>query len=168
MFINVCYHETIDKPGQKKKLDDKGNEVDGLNVPLSVGPIRTSPDRAGNLCLAVDAVVNPSVNVDIMHDRSGSHRDFVCLLLIQCVEQKYFEKNGNLDRKYRLPQLRYFGYVDKKTGMVVPRASENERLQIILQLTVLIYQILCIGHAPQNHLSYLYLFSSIQIFQMVW
>lgn len=127
-FINVCYHETIDKPGQKKKLDNEGNEVEGLNLPLSVGPIRTSLDRAGNVCLVVDAVVHPSVKADIIDDRSGSHRDFICLLLIQCVEQKYSEKNGPLDRKYKLPCLNYFGYVDKETGLGVPRASENAEI----------------------------------------
>ena len=40
IFINVCTHEVIDKPGVKKKLDDKGEEVEGINIPMSVGANR--------------------------------------------------------------------------------------------------------------------------------
>ena len=40
VFINVCTHEVIDKPGVKKKLDDKGEEVEGINIPMSVGANR--------------------------------------------------------------------------------------------------------------------------------
>lgn len=40
VFINICTHEVIDKPGVKKKLDDKGEEVEGINIPMSVGANR--------------------------------------------------------------------------------------------------------------------------------
>eukprot|EP00957_Ditylum_brightwellii_P155481 11835084-Ditylum_brightwellii.AAC.1 len=47
LFINVCTHEKIDAPGAKKKLDETGAEVEGINVPISVGPIRISLDKGG-------------------------------------------------------------------------------------------------------------------------
>jgi len=40
VFINICIHDVIDKPGVKKRLDDKGEEVEGINIPMSVGANR--------------------------------------------------------------------------------------------------------------------------------
>lgn len=34
VFINVCKHPQLAEPATKKKLDDDGNEVEGLNIPL--------------------------------------------------------------------------------------------------------------------------------------
>ena len=34
VFINVCKHTQLAEPATKKKLDDDGNEVEGLNIPI--------------------------------------------------------------------------------------------------------------------------------------
>ncbi len=124
IFINICYHDEIERPGQKKKLDDNGNSVEGLNVPLSMSPIRICKDKANTPCLVVDAIVHPSVKGDMEKDQTGAHRDMLCMIIIQCFDQKYPEC-APLDPKYKLPRLSYFGYVDSKTGDVVRKQGEN-------------------------------------------
>jgi len=124
LFINVCYHDALEQPATKKKLDDNGKEVEGLNLPLSMGPIRKCSDKAGNECMVVDAIIHPSVQDDMEEDKTGSKRDFVCQVLMQCFDQKY-KDFAPLDQKYKLPMVKYFGYVDVRTGQVARKMSED-------------------------------------------
>jgi hypothetical protein len=127
VFINVCYHDAIEKMGTKKKLDENGKEVEGLNLPLAMGPTRTCQDKSATLCIAVDAIVHPSIKDDIEKDLTGSKRDFVCQVLLQCFDQKHTTL-APLDRKYKLPRMKYFGYIDVKSGQITRKASENTEL----------------------------------------
>ena len=124
VLINVCYHDAIEKICKKKKLDENGKEVEGLNLPLAMGSIRKCRDKNGSLCIAVDAIVHPSVKDDLDEDETGSKRDFVCQVLLQCFDQKHKEF-APLDRKYKLPRLKYFGYIDVSSGQIVRKLSEN-------------------------------------------
>lgn len=89
----------------KKKLDDNGEEVEGMNIPLSVGPMRKGVDKSDVPCCIYDIIVNPKVLEDIKTDETGRHKDFICQLALQSLRQKY---NENLDTRYKLPKgLRY-------------------------------------------------------------
>ena len=55
-----------------------------------------------------DIIVNPSVLEECKEDKTGKHRDFICQLAIQSLEQKY---NEDLDRRYTLPKLKYMGTI---------------------------------------------------------
>ena len=55
-----------------------------------------------------DIIVNPSVLIECKEDKTGKHRDFICQLAIQSLEQKY---NEDLDRRYTLPKLKYMGTI---------------------------------------------------------
>jgi pre-RNA processing PIH1/Nop17. len=124
VFINVCYCDKVEKPGIKHKLDDDGKEVEGWNVPLSMGPIRKCLDKANNRCNVVDAVVHPSLQDDIQLDTSGSHRNFICQILMQCFDRKYKELSP-LYKKYTLPNTKYIGYVNVETGEVVRKMCKD-------------------------------------------
>lgn len=106
VFINIVTHEKLQKPSTKKKLDAEGNEVEGLNIPMSVGAAHLEVDKKGTMCTAYDIVVHPDVLVDMEADMTGKFREFLCQLGIQCLEQKYKEQ---LDKRYKLPKLAYFG-----------------------------------------------------------
>lgn len=106
VFINIVTHEKLQKPGTKKKLDAEGNEVEGLNIPMSVGAAHFEEDKKGVVCTSYDIVVHPEVLVDLEADSTGKFREFLCQLGIQCLEQKYKEP---LDKRYKLPKLSYFG-----------------------------------------------------------
>jgi hypothetical protein len=125
VFINICYHEQIEPPGQKKKLDDEGNEVEGFNVPLSMSPIRVCEDKTNVACLVVDAIVHPSVKQDMENDRTGGHRDLLCSIMIQCFDQKYAEY-APLDQQFKLPRLSYCGYINTETGKVIRKNIEGK------------------------------------------
>ena len=56
------------------------------------------------------SVVNPGVIENCSSDASGGTRAFLCNLAIEYVEQKY---GCVLDRKYKLPRLKY------KVGLVL-------------------------------------------------
>ncbi|KAJ8613913.1 hypothetical protein CTAYLR_009580 [Chrysophaeum taylorii] len=98
-FINVCSHEAVSSPRRAKQLDDGGEEVEGVSVPVSIGPERLDTDNKGDACVVVDCVVNPSILVP-------DQRDFLCQLAISYVEKKY---DLVLDRKFKLPRLAYKG-----------------------------------------------------------
>lgn len=138
VFINIVQHEKLQKPGTKKKLDAKGNEVEGLNIPMSVGMAHEETDKKGVVCTAYDIVVHPDVLRDMEDDGTGKFREFLCQLGIQCVEQKYSEQ---LDKRYKLPKLFYFGEkiptqmiqdrenmpkIEEYVGKSTPKAKKEE------------------------------------------
>lgn len=103
VFINMCSHENIDGPGLKKRLNENGESVEGMNIPMSCGPGRNSVDKAGISCRAYDIIVNPKVIEEGVEDKSGKYRDFVAQLGIQSIEHKY---GIPMDRRYKLPVLK--------------------------------------------------------------
>lgn len=111
VFVNICFHEDIAVPAPKKKLDDTGNEVEGMNIPMSVGPLRNGKDKSDKDCIIIDIIMNPKVLEDVREDSVGTYRDFVCQLALQYLEQKYKKP---LDRRYKLPKLKYLGEVEKQ------------------------------------------------------
>mmetsp|Transcript_3380 Transcript_3380/g.6130 ORF Transcript_3380/g.6130 Transcript_3380/m.6130 type:complete len:629 (+) Transcript_3380:65-1951(+) len=106
VFINICKHDALAEPALKKKLDASGEEVEGMNIPLSVGPRRFDKDKSNVQCHVYDVIVNPTVIADVVEDITGKKRDFLCQLALQGIEQKYKEQ---LDKRYKLPKLRYLG-----------------------------------------------------------
>jgi hypothetical protein len=111
VFINVCKHAELAAPSIKKKLDENGEEVEGMNIPLSAGPARTGKDKSGIDCVIYDVIVNPQVIDDVLADPTGRHRDFICQLCIQSIEQK---NKLTLDKRYKLPKIRYMGEIQSQ------------------------------------------------------
>lgn len=97
-FLNVCSHEAVGELAMAKQLDDQGKEVEGVRVPVSIGPEREDEDNKGDKCFVIDCVVNPKV--------LEGDRDALCDLAIAYAEQKY---ELELDRKFKLPRLKYKG-----------------------------------------------------------
>lgn len=106
VFINMAQHEAIDEPGLKKKLDENGEEIEGMNIPMSVGAPVWGEDKKGIKCVIYDIIVNPVVITESVSDKTGKYRDFICQLGMQYLEQKYKEE---LDKRYKLPKLKYMG-----------------------------------------------------------
>ena len=106
VFINVCKHPELSIPSLKKKLDENGTEIEGMNIPLSAGPARSGQDKSGAPCVIYDVIVNPQVIEDVFSDQTGRQRDFICQLAIQSIEQK---NKVILDKRYKLPKVRYQG-----------------------------------------------------------
>ena len=124
VFINVCSSEHIEKPGEKTRLDDEGKEVSGMNIPISVGPVRPCKDKKGQSSVAVDCIVNPKVIDDIKLDSGGSFRDFVCQMMLSYVESKYSNKFASVSRQYGLPKMKYHAYVHSDTGELVSHLNK--------------------------------------------
>ncbi len=124
IFINVCYHPSISPSSKKKKIDEEGKEVEGMNLPMSVGPIRSCFDKDGKAASVVDCIVNPQVKEKIEIDESGSLRNFVIQILLDYVEKKHQSLLAPIDRRYKLPRLCYKGYVDSRTGESIEKCSK--------------------------------------------
>ena len=122
VFINICKHEALAEPALKKKLDASGEEVEGMNIPLSVGPRRFDKDKSSVQCHVYDVIVNPTVIADVVEDITGKKRDFLCQLALQGLEQKYKEQ---LDKRYKLPKLKYLG--EKIATQLHTRSQESAR-----------------------------------------
>ena len=106
VFINVCHSPDLQAPSLKKKLDAEGNEQEGTNIPLALGPVAEDVDKAGVLSLVYDCIVNTKVIEDAEADATGQFRNFICELCLNYVEQKFKQP---LDHRYKLPKLKYKG-----------------------------------------------------------
>ena len=115
VFINMTQAEEVAPMSKRVTLDDAGNEVEGLNIPLSMGPIRQDSDRSGAPCAVLDVIVNPGVVSDCLSDTSGRFRHFAVELALQYAERKH---GLLLSAQYKLPKLAYKGRVG---GELVPQ-----------------------------------------------
>jgi hypothetical protein len=87
LFLNVCTHEALPEPKTVTRLDAEGKEVEGLSIPVAVGPRRVG-GKGGEDAMTYDTCVNPVVMKEVEADDTGGYRDFVCNLVIQYVSQK--------------------------------------------------------------------------------
>ncbi|KAL7427736.1 hypothetical protein ACHAXM_000974 [Skeletonema potamos] len=128
VFINVCTHSIISLPSQRKTLDENGEPIEGWRLPMSMGDLRPFYDKGGNACIAADCVMNPKIVTDMKADPSHFH--FVCDLIIQCAERKFQHTRFGgraLERSFKLPKMKYAGYVDERTNLsIMPKAVEVE------------------------------------------
>ncbi|CAI5745939.1 unnamed protein product [Peronospora destructor] len=106
VFINVVYANEIQAFSKKNKLDDEGNEQEGIQVPLSLSAPREVKDKIEVSSLAFDVAVNTKVVENCHADKTGAFRNFVCEVAIEHIDQKYKIK---LDDCYKLPRLTYRG-----------------------------------------------------------
>lgn len=72
IFLNLCSHDALAEPHLKKKLDEEGNEVEGWNIPLGVGPPRVCTDHKGDSAVVYDCVVNSKVGRPVGAERGAT------------------------------------------------------------------------------------------------
>lgn len=119
VFLNICTHPLIAVPGKRKGLDEgSGKEVDGWRLPMSMGELRLCYDKMGKSAIAADCVLNPTVVREMNIDPNYFH--CVCDLIVECASKKFGRTwfDGHyLDRRFKLPKMKYAGYVDETTGL---------------------------------------------------
>ncbi|CAM9230130.1 unnamed protein product [Scytosiphon promiscuus] len=120
VFVNVCQHERIGESGMMKKLDKEGQEVEGLNIPMSVGPPLVDKDNKGEECIVYDVIINPKAIEECRADKTGGKRDWVCHVAMQSVMSKH---DCRLDPKYKLPKLTFKG--NKQDGPAKQRIRDD-------------------------------------------
>lgn len=118
-FINVCSHPDVAAPSEEKRLDESGEEVEGVSVPVSIGPEKLEVDHAGQDCVAVDCIVHPS---------TMENREFLCHLVLTYVEKKY---GLALDRQFKLPRLKYKGDVVSRQKI----RDDSNRVRAVAEVT---------------------------------
>eukprot|EP01082_Thalassiosira_pseudonana_P009925 g8972.t1 g8972 contig34:548426-549238(-) len=133
VFINICTHPLIALPVQRKGLDDEtGKEVDGWRLPMSMGELRPCYDKNGQSAIVADCILNPKILQDMQAD--SRHMHFVVDLTIQAATRKFINTwfgGKELDRRYKLPKMKYAGYVDETTGLpILPRAKDGDISEI--------------------------------------
>ncbi|CAM9412778.1 unnamed protein product [Ectocarpus sp. 12 AP-2014] len=129
VFVNVCQHERIGESSMVKKLDKEGQEVEGLNIPMSVGPPSVDKDNAGLECIVYDVIINPKTIEECGADKTGGQRDWVCHLAMQSVMSKH---DCRLDPKYKLPKLTFKG--NKEEGPAKQRIRDDSARPQISEL----------------------------------
>ena len=109
VFLNVCTHPLIARPGRRVGLDDRtGDEVDGWRIPMSMGDLRPCIDKFGDAAIVSDCVLNPDV-VDEMND-DPKRLHFVCDLIVRCASRKFGRDwfgRRELDRRFKVSAVRY-------------------------------------------------------------
>ena len=115
VFLNICTHPLIATPGKRKGLDEQtGTEVDGWRLPMSMGELRPCYDKGGNAAIVADCILNPSIVREMNVDSNYLH--FVCEVVIQCACRKF---GYEFDRRFKLPKMKYAGYVDETTNLPI-------------------------------------------------
>ncbi len=119
VFINVATHAKVIEPRTVRRLNQAGEEVEGLSVPVAVGAVRIG-GKGGGDSMTFDCVVNKTVVDEINKDESGQYRDFICQLVMEYVEQKSAkptseggmgDKGVKVDKRYKLPKMKYHAWV---------------------------------------------------------
>lgn len=140
IFINLTKNNSMEIPSMKKKLNENNEEVEGLNIPLSVGPLMTSLDKKNKKCIIVDIVFHPQVFNDIYSANEESFKPsaiinsqqdainfkhFICTLSINSVEKKYKFK---INPKYKFMKMKYFhGYEENKEHKIPSQWIEDRK-----------------------------------------
>jgi hypothetical protein len=121
VFLNICSHQLIAKPCQRKALDeDTGKEIDGWRLPMAMGELRPCYDKSNNAAIVADCILAPEVVEEMKSD--SNHLHFVCDLVIQAASRKFGHTvfgGRELDKRYKLPRMKYVGYVDEVTGLPI-------------------------------------------------
>jgi hypothetical protein len=129
VFINVCTHSIIALPSQRKTIDEGGNEIDGWRLPMSMGDLRPFYSKGNAASIAADCILHPSIIEDMRAD--PAHMQFVLDLIIQCAERKFQNTRFGgrvLERSFKLPKMKYAGYVDERTNLSIVPNSVKEGL----------------------------------------
>jgi len=120
VFINVT--ESAHVPGFRRRTHiTRGEEVEGLHVPISLGPPRTDVDKAGRTCTVYDIIVNPEVTAGCRGADGPAFRQMVVSVVLENVEAKFGRKADRpwtLSRAFRLPSL-----ASKYKGTLPPPAQ---------------------------------------------
>jgi len=129
VFLNICTHPLIAVPGQRKGLDEQtGKEIDGWRLPMALGDLRPCYDKTGNAVIVADCILNPGVVREMNSD--SNHYQFVCDLVVQSASRKFGQAwlgGRELDRRFKLPKIKYVGYVDETTGIpIIPKGIESQ------------------------------------------
>ncbi|CAI5734909.1 unnamed protein product [Hyaloperonospora brassicae] len=127
VFVNVVSADEIQEFSEKRKLDDKGKEHEGVHVPLSLSAPHEVKDETGANSTAFDVAVNTKVVEGCKIDETGTFCHFVCELAIEYVGRKY---NIKLDDRYEVQQLAYRGqlpppkhYIRKKQAPIIEEVT---------------------------------------------
>ncbi|KAJ1458861.1 pre-RNA processing PIH1/Nop17-domain-containing protein [Pelagophyceae sp. CCMP2097] len=118
-FINVCGSPAVAAPSETTRLDASGQEVQGISVAVSIGPERVTTDSKDEPAIAVDCLMNSELLAEANGD--ASKRDFLCSIALEYVEGKYKRR---LDRKFKLPRLKYKGGSPEENAQWVRESAQ--------------------------------------------
>jgi hypothetical protein len=108
VFVNVTSSASV--PGFRRKQHfSSGKEVEGLHVPIAIGPPRHDVDHSGQVCLVYDVIVNDEVVAGCKAADGGGFRSLVCNIVIENIEGKYGSKASppwRLNQRFTLPRTR--------------------------------------------------------------
>eukprot|EP00924_Labyrinthula_sp_SR-Ha-C_P005761 maker-scaffold_14-snap-gene-4.51-mRNA-1 protein AED:0.23 eAED:0.23 QI:45/1/1/1/1/1/2/86/415 len=124
VFINICQSPLLPRSGEKTRLTKEGKEETGLNVPLSLGPIRETFDKSNNVASVCDIVVNPEILSDLTKKKRKSDRQVFIDLCLNYVEQKF---SITIDKRIKYPKLIYkYENSEKKISVQYIRKTKQK------------------------------------------
>lgn len=122
VFINICYAAQVPEPDPAASEADIQNALQGhatatYQVPMSLGAPRRDHDRAGNVCMVVDACVHTKPFVRAEGDLD--YRLYIIELAIELIEER---EKVELSREFTMPNIRSKGTIPKRI-LQVPKGS---------------------------------------------
>ncbi|GMH36547.1 hypothetical protein BSKO_04415 [Bryopsis sp. KO-2023] len=137
VFLNFCGSEKVAgwglddkevkatlKDYAKDALDDE--QLEALRIPISVGDLLNDVDKKGEVCTVIDCVFNLDIAKQAKVTRNL--KVFLIDIVMEFVEQKH---KIELDRKYKLPRLKYKGQEVRQQRI---RVAKNPIVQDIKEV----------------------------------
>jgi hypothetical protein len=105
MFINICYHEEVEKP-QRELVEQGGQKGWTWQLPYRVSKPRHDQDTNKELCSTVDVVFHEDVGMFLhkfeQNGQKEQFQQFVCDTALEGVNQVLAEAKEKVSKDYKI------------------------------------------------------------------
>lgn len=98
-FINVCFHEKVDKPQQQTVTNAKGERGTNWSLPYRVSKMRYDQDSKKDMCTTFDVVFHVDVMKFLVHE---DFKKFVADTAIDGIRQVMAENKEKISTDYKI------------------------------------------------------------------
>lgn len=126
-FINVCWHETLEKPRQQTETRPDGTKGQAWSLPYRVSKGKPDQDAKGELCMTYDAVFHPDVANFCQFNTE--FKKFCADTAIDGVNKVIAENREKMSTDYKiLKHIQCKGERPNKMMVKTAKTQENELL----------------------------------------
>jgi hypothetical protein len=125
-FINVCWHETLEPPEQRREVRPDGKEGTAWSLPYRVSKGKPDQDAKGVLCTTYDVVFHPDVSKFCQYEE---FKKFAADTAVDGVNRVCAENKEKVSHDYKI--LKHINCKGPRPNkmLVKTKATQNELLK---------------------------------------
>lgn len=100
-FVNICFHDAVEKPEQETVTGPNGERGSNWKLPYRVSKLRYDRDNKGTLCSTYDVVFNNEVQKFLVH---AEFKKFVADTAVDGIQQVLAEQKEKISMDYKVMQ----------------------------------------------------------------